>query len=297
MVILGISDSHEAHACVFKFGKILAAAAEERFSRIKTDSGYPKKAIDKVIEESGIKKNEIDLVVFAGTKAGLFHTIMKPVALFSIEDWMYQNEHYWKPKLIDKKKLSSLDDFKLFEKKLKNIKDNYYYEFVKEAQKKPNSNLYAILNEVRVKTASSHIEISRDKIKFIRHEECHQYYGYYTQVDYKDNVLIFTIEGGGDDSSATVSIAKNGLIKEVYKTNFSMLGRLYRYTTLLLGMKPCQHEYKVMGLAPYGTKYHGQKSLEHFRKYDKVDKHKLVNQGIFPDVLLFFKECFRRTEI
>ena len=63
MVILGISDSHEAHACIFKFGKILAAAAEERFSRIKTDSGYPKKAIDKVIEESGIKKNEIDYLI------------------------------------------------------------------------------------------------------------------------------------------------------------------------------------------------------------------------------------------
>ena len=27
-----------------------------------------------------------------------------------------------------------------------------------------------------------------------------------------------------------------------------MLGRIYRYVTLLLGMKPGQHEYKVMGL-------------------------------------------------
>ena len=277
MIILGISDSHEAHACIYKSGKIMSAAAEERFSRIKTDSGYPKKAIDKVIKNSGIKKKDIDIVVFAGNKAGLFHTIMKPVALFSVEDWIYQNEKYWKPKLIDKKKLRSIDDFKLFEKGIKNIKDNYYYEFVKKA-KTSKGDLYDILNDIRIKTASNHLGIPKDKIKFIRHEECHQYYGYYTQVNFKDNVLIFTIEGGGDDSSATVSIAKNGLIKEVYKTNSSMLGRLYRYVTLLLGMKPCQHEYKVMGLAPYGTKYHGQKSLEHFRKYDKVEKHKLVNQ-------------------
>ena len=40
-----------------------------------------------------------------------------------------------------------------------------------------------------------------------------------------------------------------------------MLGRIYRYITLLLGMKPGQHEYKVMGLAPYGTEYHGKNSL------------------------------------
>ena len=35
-------------------------------------------------------------------------------------------------------------------------------------------------------------------------------------------------------------------------------------------MKPTQHEYKVMGLAPYGSAYHGKKSLEHFRKFDKI---------------------------
>ena len=49
-----------------------------------------------------------------------------------------------------------------------------------------------------------------------------------------------------------------------------MIGRLYRYITLLLGMKPGQHEYKVMGLAPYGLPYHGQRSLDHFRKYNKI---------------------------
>ena len=38
--------------------------------------------------------------------------------------------------------------------------------------------------------------------------------------------------------------------KELYKTNNAMFGRLYRYITLMLGMKPLQHEYKVMGLAP-----------------------------------------------
>ena len=43
MIILGISDSHEAHACIYKSGRIIAAAAEERFSRVKTDVVIPKK--------------------------------------------------------------------------------------------------------------------------------------------------------------------------------------------------------------------------------------------------------------
>ena len=101
-----------------------------------------------------------------------------------------------------------------------------------------------LLNKVRKKSIINQIGIDEAKVIFIRHEECHQYYGYYSQVSFKSNALIFTIEGGGDDSSATVSVCKNGIIKEKYKTNDAMLGRLYRYVTLLLGMKPCQHEYK-----------------------------------------------------
>ena len=42
--------------------------------------------------------------------------------------------------------------------------------------------------------------------------------------------------------------------------------------------------YKVMGLAPYGSAYHGEKSLEHFRKFDKIVDDKIINQKIFSDV-------------
>ena len=51
-------------------------------------------------------------------------------------------------------------------------------------------------------------------------------------------------------SSATVSVFKENKIKELWSSNAVNIGRLYAYTTLVLGMKPNQHEYKVMGLAP-----------------------------------------------
>ncbi len=291
MIILGISDSHEAHACVLVHGKLISAIAEERLSRLKSDAGYPRKSIDYVLNQSGIRKKDIDLVVFAGRKAGLFHTLTKPSALFSVDDWIYQNENYWKPKLIHKKKMTPLDDFNLFKNKIVDLEKNPYYDLVSQVEKNPNKNPVEILNKIRMKTVVDQIGIDESKVVFIRHEECHQYYGFYSQKEKKENSLIFTIEGGGDDSSATVSIANDGIIKEKYKTNYSCLGRLYRYTTLLLGMKPVQHEYKVMGLAPYGTSYHGEKSLNHFRKYDKVSKEKIFNQGVFDDVYYSSKKA------
>ena len=55
-------------------------------------------------------------------KSLLFHTLLKPSAQFSIQDWIYQNEKYWKPKLIDGKPLKFIDDFNLFKNKIPNIK-------------------------------------------------------------------------------------------------------------------------------------------------------------------------------
>ena len=90
--------------------------------------------------------------------------------------------------------------------------------------------------------------------------------------------LILTLEGAGDDSSATISVANSKKINEIYRTNDAMLGRLYRYVTLLLGMKPGQHEYKVMGLAPYGQAYHGMKSLKHFEKFNIIKGTKIFKK-------------------
>ena len=73
-----------------------------------------------------------------------------------------------------------------------------------------------------------------------------------------NEATIVTLEGGGDDSSATFSVFKDNVVKEIWSSNAVNLGRLYRYVTLILGMKPSQHEYKVMGLAPYGNDYHGK---------------------------------------
>ncbi len=67
MVILGISEAHDAHACIIVNGKLLAAVSEERFTRIKSDSRYPKNSIDCVLKSTSIDPKEIDIVAFASS--------------------------------------------------------------------------------------------------------------------------------------------------------------------------------------------------------------------------------------
>lgn len=65
MIILGISALyHDSAACIIKDGEIIAAAQQERFSRIKHDMELPKDAIEFCLNEAGISAGEVDIVAF-----------------------------------------------------------------------------------------------------------------------------------------------------------------------------------------------------------------------------------------
>ena len=63
--ILGISAFyHDSAAALIKDGNIISAAQEERFSRKKHDARYPYNAINFILENSNLKLNQIDHIVF-----------------------------------------------------------------------------------------------------------------------------------------------------------------------------------------------------------------------------------------
>jgi carbamoyltransferase len=65
MYILGVSCYyHDAAAVVLKDGVLVAAAEEERFTRIKHDYGFPKNAIRFCLEQAGITGADLDYAVF-----------------------------------------------------------------------------------------------------------------------------------------------------------------------------------------------------------------------------------------
>ena len=63
--ILGISAFyHDSAAAIIEDGKILAAAQEERFTRIKHDYSYPFNAVEFVLNKSNIQLSEVDYIAF-----------------------------------------------------------------------------------------------------------------------------------------------------------------------------------------------------------------------------------------
>lgn len=293
MIILGISDSHEAHACIYKDGKIVAAISEERLSRLKSDQGYPKRAIDKVFEISGVLPEDLDLVAVAGQSGNLFKSIYKQVGAFSVEDWIEQCDKIWRPVLFEGKEYSHFEDFDLFASKNTRLNEDPYLPLIDVLRNDNPSNWFQLGQNFRRGVISEHIGVDREKIEFFRHEDCHKWYGYFSSPKRHRSALILTLEGGGDDSAATVSTISDGNLTEHWKSIDVSIARLYRYVTLILGMKPGQHEYKVMGLAPYGDAFQGQRSLDFFRKINVVDGEKIINKNTVPDLYYSVKNALR----
>jgi carbamoyltransferase len=75
--ILGISCFyHDSAASLIEDGKIIAAAEEERFSRLKNDRRFPLKAINYCLEEGGINQDELSAVVYYDNASLTFERIL-----------------------------------------------------------------------------------------------------------------------------------------------------------------------------------------------------------------------------
>ena len=82
--ILGISAFyHDSAAALIVDGNIIAAAQEERFTRIKHDSSYPAHAINYVLSEAGIALEQIDYVAFYDKPFLKFERLLETYVAFA----------------------------------------------------------------------------------------------------------------------------------------------------------------------------------------------------------------------
>src|SRR5436190_20038432 len=66
MIILGLSPIvHESAVGILVDGRLVAAASEERFSRVKNDGGFPHRALEWVLRHAGVAAGDVDHVAYA----------------------------------------------------------------------------------------------------------------------------------------------------------------------------------------------------------------------------------------
>ena len=103
------------------------------------------------------------------------------------------------------------------------------------------------------------------KVFIGNHHLSHLAYSYFTS-DF-DESAILSVDGVGEWDTTVLASGKDNIIKRHSEVVYPhSLGLLYSTITAFLGFKPNEGEYKVMGLAPYGT------HLFHHKKFDELIK-------------------------
>lgn len=266
MNILSLYLNLPSSAALYADGKVVAATHEERFTRLKNDEVFPESAIGYCLDQGGIAPAELDAVAIASFIAP-FDDLVVRRSQWTTEDYLKEQLLRWRPYLIDKNAtLPSLTE--LFGERL--TLDMYPASYWKENLNAPDRNQkYA---QDREQMVADFLKIPAEKVRRIEHHRCHAAYSYYASPWRGEKVLALTIDGLGDNLNATIGVFDEaGKYTRAFETNEANIGRIYRYMTLLLGMKPNEHEFKVMGLAPYGKAKHAQKALDVFKSTLYVD--------------------------
>ncbi|GAB2975591.1 carbamoyltransferase [Mucilaginibacter puniceus] len=213
MNILGISAFyHDSAAAILKNGEIIAAAQEERFTRIKHDPAFPSNSIKFCLEYAGLTLDQLDAIVFYD----------KPLLKF---ERLLETYYAFVPRGLTSfmKAMPVWLNEKLFLKRL----------------------IYSELGKIQ------DFKKSKTKLLFPEHHLSHAASAFYPSKFEDAAILTIDGVGEWATASICHGKGKDISILKELKFPHS-LGLLYSAFTYYLGFKVNSGEYKLMGLAPYG---------------------------------------------
>jgi len=239
--VIGIHDGHNAAVALVRNGRVEFALQEERITRVKNQGDAPQHALAGALAWAN------------GDGANA------RVAL----NGRYMNYGQWQRETL-------LGDYRRCSSFASRIKQPFKDTFLDRAYQRRK----AAVREQRW----GELGVSRERLEAVEHHLAHAAAAYYTCPWPAQPVLVLTCDGSGDRLSATVSVGQRGALTRIAQiSEHDSIGRLYALVTRHLGMTPLEHEYKVMGLAPYVAS--GDKTAaaaEPFRELFEFTRNPLV---------------------
>lgn len=275
-VVLSVYEVHMASAAIMVDGNVVAAAHEERFVRKKNHEGFPLEAISFCFKAANILPEQVDVVAISNStmsKAAVAGILFRRMSQFSIDQWVDENNRYWGPKMMGGE--SDLSYFRAMGG-WDAVYDNHHYDLSQVNFDAEGEEFELRFNEVRRETVSRLIGIPKEKVRFLPHYLLHHYHAYYSSPRRGMDMAIVHSEGSGGDFNQAVSIPTARGLQLINGSAECDIGRLYQWITLLLGMKPYSHEYKLMGLAPHANDFEIDRSYKVLKDIFLVNTKKMI---------------------
>jgi carbamoyltransferase len=224
MRILGISAFyHDSAAALLVDDQIVAAAQEERFTRRKHDPRYPRNAVNYCLGVGGLNLPDVDYVVFYDKPFIKFERLLETYVAFAPRG--FGSFRIAMPVWIKEKFFQKA----LLRKELALHDPNFDWG---------------------------------SRLLFAEHHFSHAASAFFPS-PFKEAVVL-TLDGVGEWATTTVAIGKGSDLQIHKELHFPhSLGLLYSAFTYYTGFKVNSGEYKLMGLAPYGTPKYRDRILDH----------------------------------
>jgi len=220
MDILGISFGLDSSACLVRDGCLVAAALEERFTRIKHDRAWPARSIQFCLEEGGVQLADIEHVAF-----------------------------FWNPALqLDHAHPGRSHRYR------------HHGDYLHMVPSWILGGMRDALGGIQSESMTQQIRLDGRRqplsIHYVQHHRCHAAAAFFPSPF--EDAAVLTVDGFGERAATTMgrfqAPSGNGAPYEsVDAIDFPQsLGSFYAAITGWLGFRPNSGEGKVMGLAPYG---------------------------------------------
>ncbi|PIZ66790.1 hypothetical protein COU87_01095 [Candidatus Roizmanbacteria bacterium CG10_big_fil_rev_8_21_14_0_10_39_12] len=242
MYILGIHIGHDSTAVLFKDGVFLEAMSEERLSRQKKHAGFPHLTVAYLKEKYQV--NTFTEVALVGVELDDTIMITKEDNEAIRKNGISVSNHFLRAVGVKFPLLGSLF----------NLRDWVLVKVLSFGIKaKVDKFLRTQFPEATITRVEHHLAHAWSVIPFLP--------------DLNKKYLVLTMDGAGDDLSGSVNILDQGQISRKHVTSIhSSVGLLYCAIVDILGMSRNEHEFKVMGLAPYAKVSAGEKVYEKLKK-------------------------------
>jgi carbamoyltransferase len=249
--ILGIHFGHDATVTLMKDGQIIESMSEERLSRIKKYVGFPHLSLKYIKEKYGIETFPhvfVNGLEFGGHAFETYESNKKYRENPPQDDWFLRAVGARFPFIQE---IYRVFDILRFSKNMVNMEHK----------------TRAFLKEV----------LPGSEFHFIHHHLAHAYATIPFMPNTKDKRLVLTLDGQGDDLSGSINLFENGEIQVLHRIpRQNSLGLLYSSIVDILGMARNEHEFKVMGLAPYAKKSSGEKVYAKLKELVWFDENEMV---------------------
>lgn len=293
MYKLGLHIGHNASCALMRDGKIVYVGQEERFCRTKNIMGFPFQALKHGFERERISGTDIDAACYTSIIESALFNKASYITNFSIRDYHdYYGDRYYNRIMAGE---NCLDYLKWVRDEDKFNAHPSYFDFsflddedVLLDDEKSNQ----LFQKEQLRFLSETFGIPTERIQFTDHHTGHAYYAYYASPFRGKECGVIVLDGWGDGANQTVWQAKNDEITELARAAENDIGRVYKLATLLLGMRPDEHEYKVMGMAPYAKDDYISKTYEALAPLSKIENMKIVKDQRPDNLFTYLKDAW-----